>query len=56
MRATEALHLSNPETILDKDTSAIITHLDTGNQKTWDMIKEARKANRKMPIREGWLF
>lgn len=56
MRATEALHLTNPDTVLDKETSTMITHLDTGNRKTWDKIKEARKANRRMPTREGWLF
>lgn len=56
MRATEALHLSNPDTVLDKETSTLITHLDTHDSKTWDQIKEARKANRKFSTREGWLF
>lgn len=45
MRATEALHLSNPNTKLDKETFEQCTHLDYNKEK--EVIKNARKANRK---------
>ena len=45
MRATEALHLSNPANKLDQDLKDVCTHCDYDRNKT--EILAARKQNRK---------
>lgn len=54
MRATEALHLSNPETVLDADTYALMTHVD--HKKHRNEIIEARKQNRTRKKVENMLW